>query len=635
MSEDARARPTTSRVASSSEDEPNAASGEGSALSRRKILSAVGGTGIGSLAGCGGGGGSSAGGGGGGSDDSSGNEENTEGTTKHYNRRFENTTFTNPKQLQWNPYNPTGNRIGPMVYHKFMRFNEHPDVKGFVSRILKDWNVSGKTASLTLHDNFTWHDGKPVTAEDVVTKLKIEKLYNAAVDDYAASVSQDGKYTVKIDLKSRTSPTVFNWTLVNLPFDTPTQTYGKFAEMYDDATSKEEQKNARAKLTQFKLKDKPIGNGLGKLGKVSVDAAEFDVWEEHPEAKNVNYDGWVYKYHPTNQKSWQALKAKELDGFAHFMSPSVLRSVRDSVDIYLRSNWVGESLDVNHRREPFNNRKFRQAMAHVIDSKAVAQAVGGAPIKEADGRRIKSPRKYFHGTSKAIHEEYLAEIEDQFTTYGQNDTEKAASLLKEAGFSKEDGTWIRPNGKPVEFSIKIDSCCNDWVDGARAAAGQLSQFGFKAKFSTMEGAALWSDFEAGNFDVIGANWGTYGKRAAYFDFHNEFGPSQRPSNTGYDPTKIQIDQSLPNRDGGTINANKIKSELAQTTDPKKSKELIQDLAMIFNIDQPQIMLMEKLSPAFMNDAEWKYPSRDSKPLGVKWPDEWLPNNGLLQAESKS
>ncbi|MGF7109195.1 ABC transporter substrate-binding protein [Treponema pedis] len=48
------------------------------------------------------------------------------------------------------------------------------DEKGLIPWLAKDWNISedGKTYTFTLVDNAKWHDGKPLTAEDIAFSVK-------------------------------------------------------------------------------------------------------------------------------------------------------------------------------------------------------------------------------------------------------------------------------------------------------------------------------------------------------------------------------------------------------------------------------------------------------------------------------
>ena len=48
------------------------------------------------------------------------------------------------------------------------------DEKGLIPWLAKEWSVSedGQTYTFTIVDNVTWHDGKPLTAEDVAFTVK-------------------------------------------------------------------------------------------------------------------------------------------------------------------------------------------------------------------------------------------------------------------------------------------------------------------------------------------------------------------------------------------------------------------------------------------------------------------------------
>jgi peptide/nickel transport system substrate-binding protein len=603
------------------------------------MLAAIGGAGAVGLAGCAGGDGSGSDGSGGDgsgedgtdgeSSDGGGGEETTE-MRPDVDLWFEIDTWTVPKRQEWNPYNATGDSEGGLVFEDFMGYYRTAEDAGFTSTVLEDVSIEGTTATLSMYDHHVWHDGEPVTAADTATKLKLEKFINGPVADYVDTVGTAGEHTVELGLKNPISPAILKWTLVWLSLDTPAPLYGEHVTKLEEAGSDEKRKQARKALTEFNLGE-PVGFGPGRYESADSNVLVLSTHDKHPRADSFNWNGWRYKYLPTNQKTWQALKAGRLDGFDHFMSPNVMEGMPDPVEIYLLPMYVGENVLWNLEREPFSDLRVRKALAHVVDRKSIADTVGGGKLSFVGDQRIKRPVRALTGTSNAAHEQYLAEIADQFTEYG--DEEAAVGLLQEAGYSRTgDGTWVDDAGDPISFVLQAPSCCNDLIDGVRTAASQLEQFGVQAEFKTEEGATFWSAYGEGKFDGMGVFWGAYGKRHPYFDFRQEFAPSNHPNVNGFDPQVTVSD--LPNGEGGELDLPGMVQELSMAQG-EEAKALIQDLAYAFNQTLPELPLIDKQSPSFMTSDAWAFPEPGAREGSVAWPHTWFPKNGALQALPES
>lgn len=603
-------------------------------MTRRRIVAAVGSAGAAGIAGCAGGDGSD-GGGSDGDDGSGGNDSNgdsggeTEETTEDWadvDAWFEIDTWTVPERQEWNPYNATGDAEGGLVFEGFVGYYRTESDPGFASTVLEDVSVEETTATLSMYDHHVWHDGEPVTAADAATKLKLEKFINGPIADYVDTIEAAGDYTVELGLKNPISPAILKWTLVWLSLDTPASLYGEHVERLEAAGSDEEREAARKALTEFELGE-PVGFGPGKYESADSNVLVLTAHDEHPRADSFNWNGWRYKYLPTNQKTWQALKAGRLDGFDHFMSPNVMEGMPDPVEIYLLPMYVGENVLWNLEREPFSDLRVRKAIAHVVDRDKIASAVGGGELPFANDQRIKRPVRALTGTSNAAHDQYLAEIADQFTEY--DDEEAAVGLLQEAGYSRTgDGTWVDDAGDSVSFVLQAPSCCNDLIDGVRTAASQLQQFGIQAEFKTEEGATFWSAYGEGKFDGMGVFWGAYGKRHPYFDFRQEFAPSNHPNVNGFDPQVTVSD--LPNGEGGELDLAAMVQELSMAQG-EEAKALIQDLAYAFNQTLPELPLIDKQSPSFMTSDAWEFPRPGAREGSVAWPHTWFPKTGALHA----
>jgi len=88
------------------------------------------------------------------------------------------TTVISPgaSELEFNPYG-AGLTAETVVDAVFERFARHDLTDGgFVLVGLEDWSVDGDAVTLTVREGLTWHDGEPVTAADLETKLLLDEM---------------------------------------------------------------------------------------------------------------------------------------------------------------------------------------------------------------------------------------------------------------------------------------------------------------------------------------------------------------------------------------------------------------------------------------------------------------------------
>ena len=135
---------------------------------------------------------------------------------------------------------------------------------------------------------------------------------------------------------------------------------------------------------------------------------------------------------------------------------------------------------MNCESEQLQDPKVRQAIAYAIDRDAINTAVkmGNATVlKEAN---VPDTHEYYGGDE----------------IYAARDTEKAKSLLKEAGVA--EGSMI------LNFTVG-----SDWqyqVDAAQMVKQQLEEVGIKCEISALESGVYFDGLNAGEFDLTVCGW---------------------------------------------------------------------------------------------------------------------------------
>jgi peptide/nickel transport system substrate-binding protein len=107
-------------------------------------------------------------------------------------------SFTNANPLY--ATNQVDRAVSRLLFPGLLTYNEKNELVGDLA---KTWNVdtAGTTYTVTLRDNLTWHDGKPLTADDVVFTYQV--IQNADAESPLRS-SWQGITVAKVDSRTVT-----------------------------------------------------------------------------------------------------------------------------------------------------------------------------------------------------------------------------------------------------------------------------------------------------------------------------------------------------------------------------------------------------------------------------------------------
>jgi peptide/nickel transport system substrate-binding protein len=134
------------------------------------------------------------------------------------------------------------------------------------------------------------------------------------------------------------------------------------------------------------------------------------------------------------------------------------------------------------KRSWFENRSFRQAVAHAIDKKRMVEILFNGLGYAQDGPM--SPSSGFFYNPKVKTYDY--------------DLQEARRLLQEGGFSFKDGRAYDRTGHPVEFNLysSTSSQNSENIQMAYMIRADLEKLGFKVNFVSLEFNALVSKLMA-------------------------------------------------------------------------------------------------------------------------------------------
>lgn len=357
--------------------------------------------------------------------------------------------------------------------------------------LAESWEVSPDQLSWTfrLRPGVTFHDGTPLTADDVVfsyRRIIDEQLTNSDKFSSVTAVEAPDPATVILRL-DRPTPNL----LTNL---------GGFKGMAIVS---------RANVESGRIATHPVGTGpFSFLGQKSGDSISLGAnptyWDGPPGVSGV-----TFRFISEPSTALSALQAGEVD-WTDSMPPQRVAQLRDDESLELAvtpSNdyWY---LALNEAREPWNDVRVRQAIAYAIDRDAIVQATS-------------------YGTA-AKNQLAIPEGNPWFTPYDRyasGGVDKARELLQKAGAA------------PSTLDMLVTTEYPETVTAAQIIADNLAPLGITVNIRTVDFATWLDEQNSGNFDMLMMGWlGNIDPDDFYYAQHHTDGTSnaQKFSNPDVD-----------------------------------------------------------------------------------------------------
>ena len=304
-----------------------------------------------------------------------------------------------------------------MIYDRLLRIG--PDGKPV------PWLATGyklldpTTIELTIRDGQKWHDGNPVTIEDIKFSFEYQKKWKAPFFYAALQLIEEleitGKTTLKIRLQKPNSPFITN--LLTGIFMIPKHIWQDIPEKAGlDDPLKYPNEN-------------PVGSGpfkhdywnRGRESRVSAFKEHFNP------PKCAGIVGVVYGSHDAIAA---AIEKGECDRNRYILKPSLLLDLQKAKNVVAKGypNHGFYTLAYNVQRAPLNDPAFRRALAHVVPRDLMIEAILSG-LADPGGSVIAPANKFWHNP----------EVKS-FPT----DIAKAKSILGQAGYTWKSGKLCFP-----------------------------------------------------------------------------------------------------------------------------------------------------------------------------------------------
>lgn len=412
---------------------------------------------------------------------------------------------------------------------------------------------SPTTYEVTLREGLTFHDGKPLTAEDVeYTYMRLDS--DLVQSPYARRSRLIESFEIHdarnftIELKEPHAPFMTKLGMGIVP---------------------KHRCAGRAECP-----DPPIGAGPFRF--VSREGSHTFVFESFDQYVGgaPKIERLVFRTVEDDNTRLLALLGKTAELVQNAIAPVMLPVVRDSrgLEIETSPSFKYTYLGFNLEHSVLKDRRVRQAIAYGIDREAIIEHKLGGLATLSTGMLAPSHWAY----------------EPDVPTYGYR-PEKARELLDEAGYPKE-------GSKPrLELEFKV-SASKFRKSIAELIAQQLKRIGIEVEVRSFEWGTFFHDIKSRNFEITTLQWPSVHEPSLYkWIFHSDNIPDAENRSAGANRGAYrnpEIDELLERGE--------------RETDREKRKEIYSEVQKILARDLPYVSLWHEHNIAILREGTEGY-----------------------------
>jgi microcin C transport system substrate-binding protein len=383
------------------------------------------------------------------------------------------------------------------------------------------------SVTFKLRDEARWNDGKPITTEDVVYSLDVNKQANPRLALYYKNVTKaeatgPNEVTFSFDVKGNRELPMIMGQLTILP------------KHYWTGTDAAGNQRDPLKTTL----EPPLGSGPYRIK--TVTPARTISFERVPDywGKDLpvnrgqwNFDEIRFDYYRDETVAFESFKAGNLDyhqesSAKNWATAYDFAAVRDGYvkrqEVPIKSAQPMQCFVFNLRHPQFQDRRVRQAFNLAFDFEWANKNLFFGQYARVgsyfQGSELASPAALPEGRELEI----LNEVKDQvppevFTELHVNpinnspedlraNLRKAVQLLKEAGYEVKGGVLVNTKtGQPLTVEFLLVSPLFERI--VQPYAANLERLGIKAKIRMVDSAQYTRRLDGFDYDIIVGNFG--------------------------------------------------------------------------------------------------------------------------------
>lgn len=399
-----------------------------------------------------------------------------------------------------------------LVYRGLMRLGEGGRV---VPDLAESWSVvDGRIYQFRLKPDLFWHDGQPLTADDVVFSYQV--LQDPSLVEIpglpalwrSVTVEKLDERTVQITLPQPFAPFIDLTTVGLLP-----------QHIYRDTP-------ATTLVTQ-PLTATPIGAGPMQIAEIAPDRVRLEP-NPHTTLQPPYIPALEFHFFPDYGNVIAAFDAQQIDGISTILPNDVqVAAERDDIQLFssVESSYESVLLNVGSPNAPFfQDRAVRQALLYALNrEQLISDALLGQAIVA-------------QGLIPPGHWAYAPSVRQ----YDYDQT-AAAALLDEAGWRDTDGDGVRDKeGEALAFVLLVKDDLRHQQIGAQLAA-DWAKIGVRAEVRAVPFNSLVSDFLAPRaFEAALTDWNQVGDPDPFAQWHSSQVEGNGQNYTGWQNAEADL-----------------------------------------------------------------------------------------------
>jgi peptide/nickel transport system substrate-binding protein len=365
-----------------------------------------------------------------------------------------------------------------MLYTPLIKYDADLNIQPYLA---ESWELTDNAVTFTLREDVMWHDGQPVTAEDVKFTFDLAKnpetasLLGSAYVNMVESATVLDPRTIRFDFVAPHAQALDGFWWSPLP-----------SHLLGDV--------AAAELTQAPYNQSPVGSGPFRF--VQWQRNQEMVMEANPDFPEAlggrpYLDRVVFRIIPEATAMVTGLMNGELDVIGYTLLPDQAVQVQNQQGIDVRSFPSREFTYIgwNNERPIFDNSATRQALAMSLNRPEIIEALLHGFGEPASGM--------------------IPPWSPMFNDIAPLDYDPAAAqqLLAQAGWADSNGDGILDrDGQPFQFTLLVNSANRTHQDIATVVQQQLREIGVQAEIRTAEFQTLLQQHKERDYDAVISNW---------------------------------------------------------------------------------------------------------------------------------
>ena len=391
----------------------------------------------------------------------------------------------------------------------------HPVTNAILPGLAESWETSEDGKEVTFHlRDVKWSDGTPLTADDVIFTFEASIMNTVAkgnsVDRFTIVDATDGVKKavqwVKIDDRTVKAvlPSPFGPFFMNLShaYIYPKHKLASKIDMSRPDSVNEQWltnvalseivANGPYRIVEYVMDQKVVlerNPYYWKVDRFGNKLPYFDKLEylivSDAEVRLAKFMAGEIDHMAVSASDFPMLKQKELDGgpFTIFMAQPTQPTPSP---VHISFNF---DVDKPQLQQLFTNTEFRRAMEYLLNRDRIIDEVYNGLAIPGAGLVLPSNKAF-----------YNPKIEEIMRSYNP---EKAKAILDQLGLkdTNKDGIREFADGKPVEFTLTVQSSPQDYQDIALIFKEDVEKAGIKVNLQILESSLTGNMFGAGSFEA--------------------------------------------------------------------------------------------------------------------------------------